>query len=60
VTESTNTLNAELDLEVQDVSDASWDDLVSQMMRDELDAMALATCKPACTCNSTCGCGSGC
>lgn len=57
MSESTQAPLAELDLEVQDVSNANWDDLVTQMLRDELDAMALATCRPACTCNSTCGSG---
>jgi hypothetical protein len=33
--------NSALDLSVQDITDASWDDLVQTMMQDELDAVTI-------------------
>lgn len=54
--ENTEILTDEkLDLNVEDVTDAGWNDLVSQMMSDELDAMALAmSALPSCYCLSGC------
>ena len=39
-----------LDLSAQDITDASWDDLVQTMMQDELDAVTIQA-------GTICACG---
>jgi hypothetical protein len=50
--------NAVLDITVEDVTDASWEDMVQVMMADELDAVTIQAgtiCACSCSCAS-CGC----
>ena len=50
--------NALLDIDVANVTDASWEDLVEVMMADELDAVTIQAgtiCACSCSCTS-CGC----
>ncbi|MDP9820002.1 hypothetical protein [Spirilliplanes yamanashiensis] len=55
--------HATLDLDAQDVTDASWEDLVQTMMEDELDAVTIQAgticgCSCAsCSCASCTSCG---
>jgi hypothetical protein len=47
--------NAALELDVQDITDASWEDLVQTMMQDELDAVTIQA-GTMCNCDTTPGC----
>jgi hypothetical protein len=49
--------NAALELEVQDITDASWEDLVQTMMQDELDAVTIQA-GTICNCDTTPNCSS--
>jgi hypothetical protein len=46
--------NALLDLTATDVTTADWEDLVEVMMKDELDATAMAGCSLLCGCACAC------